>query len=496
MSQNDKKNIDPAFIGQRLIKRGFKDWFLYLFQVLEGTKFVIDPIHNDMFEFFQDIIDGKENRCVLNIPPRAGKTTIAKYFLVYGLTINPKSNFIYCSYSQSLLNTIAQEVQAILEHPIYKAMYPSNSVSFEEELYNAIDDYWLNYLRQETGQNKYSTKKIVTYAGGVCLFSSMGASITGFGFSTRTAKSFSGALIIDDPQKMADIHSKTLKKKCLLYFEETLLSRANNPHAPILNIQQRASVDDLSGYLIEKYNFTTLKKPLLDENGVCQIPSQYTEQRIKELQLNNYMFQSQYQQEPILDGGNIIKREWFNYFPIGQNYNYKKIVISADTAISIKEHADFTALLVGGITQDNKLHILDLAHARWEFPELKEGLIELWNRWQFDKRITSCSAIYVENKASGQQLIQELKKKTNLPIVPIDVTKDKLTRIEEVLEYIASGQVILPVDENYGFNPKILNECSEFTRDDSHAHDDIVDSLVHLINNTIAKRKVSILEVL
>lgn len=489
-------NLSPEFIGQVLLQRGFKDWFLYLFKTIEGSKFIIDKIHSDMFDFFQSIIDGKNNRSVLSLPPRAGKTTLAKYFLIYGLTINPKSNFIYCSYSQSLLNSIAQEIQSILEHPIYKAIYPNNRFIINDENTNPIDDFWLGYLKQETGANKYSTKKIITYAGGTCLFSSMGASITGFGVSTRNAKKFNGALIIDDPQKMADIHSKTLKKKCLLYFEETLLSRLNNPNAPIVCIQQRAAIDDLSGYLIDKYNFYNLKKPLLDKDGICQIESQYNESRIKELQLNNYMFQSQYQQEPILEAGNIIKRDWFNYYPIGQDYNYKKIVIAADTAISIKEHNDYTALLVSGITQENKLHILDLVHGKWEFPELKQQLINLYNNWQFDKKHSSCSAIYVENRASGQQLIQELKKKTNLPIIPIDVTKDKLTRVEEILEYIASGQVYLPVGENYGFNSKILNECAEFTRDDSHQHDDIVDTLVHLINNTIAKRKVSILEVL
>ena len=87
-------------------------------------------------------------------------------------------------------------------------------------------------------------------------------------------------------------------------------------------------------------------------------------------------------------------------------------------------------------------------------------------------------------------------RKSCLPVVPIEITKDKLARVEEVLEYIASGNVLLPVSENYGDNPTIIKECEAFTRDLTQAHDDIVDTLVHLINNTIANRKVSILEVL
>ena len=83
-----------------------------------------------------------------------------------------------------------------------------------------------------------------------------------------------------------------------------------------------------------------------------------------------------------------------------------------------------------------------------------------------------------------------------MPIIPIEVTKDKLTRVEEILDYIASGNVLMPVDENYGNNHLLLNECMEFNREQTQTHDDVLDATVHLINNTIAKRKVSILDVL
>lgn len=486
--------LAPDFIGYQLLKRPFKEWFLYMFRTIEGQNFTIDLIHNDMFDFFQDLIDGKQKRSVLSLPPRAGKTTLSKWFLIYGLTINPKSNFIYCSYSQSLLNTIALEIQSILENPIYKAMYPQNTLRFEDEETTAIDDYWLSYLKKDNGKNTYSSKKIVTYAGGICLFASMGSSITGFGFSTRNAKKFSGALIIDDPQKMADIHSKVLKKKCLLYFEETLLSRANNPNAPIVCVQQRAALDDLSGYLIEKYKFYNLKKPLLNDDGVCQIPSQYTEERIEELKLNNYMFQSQYLQNPIMSGGNIFKRDWFKYYPTHVKYNYKRILITADTAMKIKEHNDFSCFIVGGVTEDNHLHILDMAHGKWEAPDLKRVAVSLFNKWKYDEETgLACSGLYVEDKASGIGLIQELRRE-GIPVIGIPVDKDKLTRAESVISYIESGMVLLPNDERYSFNVALLNECEQFTRDDSHLHDDIVDTLVYNIQEALAKTKVSLLD--
>ena len=136
-----------------------------------------------------------------------------------------------------------------------------------------------------------------------------------------------------------------------------------------------------------------------------------------------------------------------------------------------------------------------MSHNKWEYPDLKSVALSIYSNWQLDKRTTSASALYIEDKASGQQLIQDFKR-IGLPVRPIEVTKDKLTRVEEVLEYIAAGLIQLPENRNYGNNNVFLTECESFSRDMSHSHDDIVDTLVHLINNTIARKEVSILDVL
>ena len=486
--------IDTQYLGYELIQEGFECWFRYLFKAIEQTKFIKEPIHKSLFEYIDKVYKQDISRLNINIPPRAGKTTLATYLVVYALTINPKSNIIYTSYSQSLLTDIALRVRDILENPVYKAMYSGNVLYSEEEL-TPEDDFWAEYLRKETGKNTYSAKKIVTGQRGICLFSSIGSQITGYGAGIRNGKGFTGALIIDDANKPDDIYHTTLRNKVIRYFSGTLLSRLNNSNVPIINIQQRLHLEDLSGILQTKYNFFTLKKPLIDENGVCQLPSQYSPERIKELQVDNYVFTSQYQQEPIVLGGQVIKREWFGYFNSNEKYNYKKIVIAADTAISEKEHADYSCFLVGGVTQQNKLHILEMVHGKWEYPELKQQAISIYNRWQLDKHQTSASSIVIEDRASGQQLIQDFKK-VGLPIRPIEVTKDKLSRVEEILDYLANGYVMLPDNEQYSNNPILLAECEAFTRDMAHSHDDIVDTLVHLINNTIAKTNVSILDVL
>lgn len=489
-------SLDPQYIGYYLLnKKKFKDWFLYLFRVIEQRPFIVEPLHEKLFDYFQSIYDGKVTRCCINICPRSAKTTLSQYFLVYVLTRNPKSQIIYTSYSQSLLGEISNKVANILESPIYKALYPITIQKRTEESL-PVDDFWKDYLFQNTGKNTYSSKIIKTYAGGICLFASCGSQITGYGAGIRNSDIFGGCLIIDDAQKPIDTKSPVLRKKVFTYFEETLLSRLNNPNVPIICIQQRLHLEDLSGFLINKYNYDKLAIPLLDENGVCQIPSQYTDERIKELQLNSFMWNSQYLQAPIMDSGNLIKTDWFGYYPL-QEYDYIKIVIAADTAMTVKESADYTAFIAGGVTPNGKLHIIDLVHGRFEFPELKQELVKLYNKYQYTDGIRqSCNSVVIENKASGIQLIQELQSSTCLPIIPIDVTKDKLTRVEEILDYIASGNILLPVDKSYGFNPTILNECAEFNREQTQVHDDVVDALVHIINNTIANKTITLFDCL
>lgn len=487
-------NIDAQYIGQILLRRGFKDFFLYLFKVVENRPFIVEPIHHDLFKMVDDILNMRKIRLCCGICPRSAKTTICKWLIVYAWTINPKCNFIYTSYSQSLLATISNEIAGILEHPVYKAMYPNNLIYKEDLNSKPVDYFWEDYLKSQEGKNFYSTKKITTYAGGTCIFQSKGGQLTGHGAGIRNSEKFSGGIILDDFDKPSEISSTTLREKSYRYYDETLLSRLNNPNCFILNVQQRLHIADTTGYLTEKYNFDIINKPLLDENDVCQIPSQYTPERIEELKQNSYLWASQYMQQPFFRGGNVIKRDWFGYYPI-KWYPYKRVLIAADTAMKVKEHNDYSVFLVGGVTQDNKLHILEMVRGKWEAPELEKVAVNIWNKYKRDEMTGSlCNGLYIEDKASGTGLIQGLKSKYGMPVIPIQVSKDKLQRVEDVLTYIQSGMVLLPESETYGNNPDLLAECEAFTRDDSHIHDDIVDGLCHLIKSSIAQTTVSLLD--
>ena len=58
-------------------------------------------------------------------------------------------------------------------------------------------------------------------------------------------------------------------------------------------------------------------------------------------------FAAQYQQEPVAEGGNLIKWKWFSFYddPPARQAN-DRIVISWDTAMSSKELSSYSACVV------------------------------------------------------------------------------------------------------------------------------------------------------
>jgi len=91
------------------------------------------------------------------------------------------------------------------------------------------------------------------------------------------------------------------------------------------------------------------------------------------------------------------------------------------------------------------------------------------------------SGFYIEDKASGTGLIQQLKHEQGfIPVIPIQRTKDKLTRVMEVQPRIQSGQVFIP--EYAPWVVDFISECEAFTANDRHKHDDQIDPLIDAVN--------------
>ena len=176
------------------------------------------------------------------------------------------------------------------------------------------------------------------------------------------------------------------------------------------------------------------------------------------------MSESQYLQEfecsfDVVEDG-LIQREWFNNSL--QCFDFKFKLWSFDTAIKAHEKADYS---VGGLwgVSDSGYCLLDVMRVREAYPDLKKRIIKLCSEQVAD-------VILIEDKASGQQLIQDLKSATRLPVLPIQPKGDKYTRLNVLTPLFESGRIFLPKHA-----PWLKDYIDEMVLFPHSVHDDQVD---------------------
>lgn len=165
--------------------------------------------------------------------------------------------------------------------------------------------------------------------------------------------------------------------------------------------------------------------------------------------------------------GAVFKLEWFKrYDGLPDDKQRQMIVHSWDTAYKAGTHNDPSAGLVFHTTQ-NHFYLADVVHGKMEYPELKRRVFGLADRDKPD-------AILIEDKASGQSLIQELKAQTQHPVIAMKPDADKETRARTVAAMVEGEKVFLP--KYAPWLQRFETELALFPSDIDHVHDDQVDA--------------------
>ncbi|MEY2392838.1 phage terminase large subunit [Wolbachia endosymbiont of Tettigetta isshikii] len=152
-------------------------------------------------------------------------------------------------------------------------------------------------------------------------------------------------------------------------------------------------------------------------------------------ELGSYAFAAQYQQNPLPLSSGILKLEWLKRY---RNFpdDLSHVTQSWDTTVSTSNSSNFSVCTTW-TKASNKFYLLDVYRAKLEYQKLKEQVLSLAARW-------TPHAVLIEAKTSGQQLVQELKASSELPIIEIVPYDDKLARFHQIVPIIESGKVFLP----------------------------------------------------
>lgn len=383
----------------------------------------------------------------------SGKSLLVEYFITWCFARSVDNAFCYVAYSDRLITKLSKESKDIIESEAFKLLFN-------------------HYLKKDDRQKiNYSFQGAKNRTG--LTAGTLNSALTGIDVANPNVEGFSGALIVDDAMSADEAVFPNARETVVRVYDEKLATRRRTAHAPTILIMQRLHVDDLVGWTKknEPDQWEYVEVPALDENDKSFWEERYPAEELKRIrEINPYKFQAQYQQNPIVAGGQMIKSEWFQFYQTHPKYT--RIFITSDTAMKTGQHNDYSVFMVWGVYQ-HSIYLIDMVRGKWEAPELLRQIRDLTNRyWLWENRL-KMSALYIEDKASGVGLIQQMKRESKVPVIPLTPTKDKVSRVEEALPFLQAGRVFLPFNREYGQNPVIIGECEMFARDLSHTHDDV-----------------------
>lgn len=426
----------------------FWEFFRDCFVPFNRLELPLKPLHKGVCEMLQRAVLGDLGKSfiIINIPPRVGKTKILEALSCWMLAYFPESQIIYTSYSNDLAKASVRYIQETIRSTWYRELYSTELGTTQQA----------DHFNTNVGGN--------VYGDGV------GGSLTGRGAGLK--RKAGGFIVIDDPAKPDEALSRVESEHLRFWFENTLKSRRNSSQwTPIIICAQRLAPDDLPGFVMENYpeECEVVKFPAM-VNGESQIPETVTTKELLDTQrVNPFAFASQYQQEPIVLGGNLIKLADFRYYPYGEPPKLDLKIITCDTAMKAKEHNDFSVLQCWGRSL-KRAFLVDQIRGKWQPAELLKNARSFYEKHH--KSSSPVNYLSIEEAAAGFTLIQDMRKK-GIPARGVIRHKDKVTRVKDILNYQATGMVYLP--KGAPWLALFEAECASFREDGKAPRDDQVD---------------------
>jgi predicted phage terminase large subunit-like protein len=374
----------------------------------------------------QAVLEGRIRRLIITVPPRHLKSLIASIAApAFCLGRNRSARIMTVSYSPELAYSLAQSSRRIMECDFYRDLFGSVISSSK----NAVNEFH-------------------TTDGGYRISVSVFGAITGRG---------ADLILIDDPMKPDEAMSDLRRNAVNEWFRGTLYNRQNDKQrSGIVIIMQRLHEEDLAGFVQQFEEWDVVNLPAIapaeqliewegpfgprryrrSAGGILQ-PDRESAETLENIRktMGSFHFQAQYLQDPAPLGGNLIKTHWFPRFDLDYTPVFDRIIQSWDTANTAREMSNYSVCTTFGI-KDKKGYLLDVHRARMEYPELKKKVRELYNEFK-------PTVVLIEDKASGTQLIQELRGE-GIWASPIKPKSDKVMRMVAQTAMMEGGGVLLP----------------------------------------------------
>ena len=429
----------------------YQDKFLKFVKYV-WPSFIAGDHHKIFGEKLERVARGELKRLIVNMPPRHTKSEFASYlFPAWVMGQKPETKIIQATHTAELAVGFGRKVKNLLDSDIYRDVFPD-----------------IQLARDAKASGRWSTDM-----GGEYYAVGVGGALAGRG---------ADLCIIDDPVSEQDALSPAALDNIYEWYTSGPRQRLQ-PGGAIIIVMTRWSIRDLTAKVLQKQaeggadQWEVVEFPaIFPETDNVLWPEFWSREELDGVRASIPVakWNAQYLQNPTAEEGAIIKREWWNVWDHDDPPVVDYIIQSYDTAFTKSERADYSAITTWGVFYPDEgdeaaIILLDAEKGRWEFPELKDAAMRLYEEFEPDM-------VLIEQKASGTPLTQDLRK-MGIPVSGFTPGRgaDKFSRMNACSPVFESGMVYAPETR---WAEEVIEECASFPNGE---HDDLADSMTQAI---------------
>ncbi|AUH00867.1 terminase [Prodigiosinella confusarubida] len=525
------ENLDfPARVALKSkSEKSFLNFTRLWFEMLQGDRLLVNWHHRMMASKIDDLLANKlqPRNLIINVPPGGTKTEFVSVHLPAYINMLVQTERLRrfrnlnISFADTLVKRNSRRTRDIIASPEYQSLWPCRFGVNQAEEWEVV-----NGRGRTVGQT---------------VSRSSGGQITG-GRAGYPGADFSGFVCLDDYNKPEDMFSGTKRENANRLLVNTIRSRRGDKSkdhpTPFVSIQQRLHTDDATGFMLAggmgmDFHHVTIPA-LVNEEYIDSLPepwrslcwfavkdtesvvvggvrywsywpvNEYVGDLMRLWERDEYTFMSQYMQRPRALTGGLIDTDWFKRYSHLPQLTHRAVYVDTNSG-KVEDFNDYTVFSLVGMGVDGNLYLIDSVRGKWDPEDLLKKAIELWEKWKpFNrKKPAPLRHMGIEDKQAGQGLITTLKKRKSIPVleIPRGAGQNKLIRCLNTVPQMKIGKVFIPalmtddgqrIDQVYYEDGTVaaktdwvmpaLAECADFSADDSHKNDDILDTFMDAID--------------
>src|SRR3990167_481785 len=432
-------------------RRDSKKSLWFLATELLGYSFLSPATHKPLARHFQN----EEERYKMTLWPReTGKTTLGTVSeSVFILLNNPEERILFLSDTEQMAEgmlSVTKNQFAINDKMrfVWPEFCPADPKDFGTKLGFSLPNKKSNTLEP---------------------------SIMAAGRETNLTSRHFSRIFVDDLVNKANSRSKEMCDNIIDFYKSLTFLMSKDCHVYINGTIY--SPYDLYCWIMkhQKGDYAIEKKSIISNEGVLLWPEGYNHKRIEEKKrkTSKYEFSCQMMNMPVSSEDAIFKIKDVLRIPKADIPKPYYIFTTVDPAISLKQSADFTAIVTAAVDKDFKLYILDIENKRMDPSYAIDAIIDIHSRFKPMK-------VGIEDVAYQRSLEHFLKKKCRelgilIPLTQIkrDSDESKFQRILALEPKVRWGEFYI-TDECR--NAEELLDQMAFFSADYKGHDDILDA--------------------